>query len=218
MRVGWGKPYNALYRGTVTRINCKDGDAIKRGSVIAHLMRADGASGPVNAPFDGVIRLYIEQGSQFDQSELLFHIEYADADHSETEPLADYLHDAEAILLRPDLTSMAFGLEPTPYPLRQMLGGQDVNRVNDGLSALVSLLHSGNGNYRRIAALAFGQLGFDSAPILEMLERRKADDPAPDVLFALGIAIATLRLRPRQTGAKEIDRRRKLEELSAMYG
>lgn len=71
MRVGWGKLYNALYRGTVTRIDCKDGDLIKRGAEITYLMATDnkgrsltgGSSGPVHAPFDGVIRLYIEQGS-----------------------------------------------------------------------------------------------------------------------------------------------------------
>jgi hypothetical protein len=135
-----------------------------------------------------------------------------------TEPLPDYLHDAEAILLNPDLTSMVFGLERTPYPLRQMLGGENVSVANDGVTALVSLLHSGNGNYRRIAALAFGQLGLDSPPILDLLESRKVDDPAPDVLFAIGVSLATLRSRPRRTGAKEMDRRRSLQELYSRYG
>jgi hypothetical protein len=132
MRVGRGKPYNALYRGTVTQINCKDGDLIKRGSVIAYLMPTDnkgrsltgGSSGPVSAPFDGVIRLYIEQGSQFGQSELLFHIEYADADHSNTEKLLDYLDEADRLLRNPSMLSTAFGIERTPRPFREMFGSE----------------------------------------------------------------------------------------------
>lgn len=223
MRVGWGKPYNALYQGCVTELHVRDGDEVRQGAVIAYTMRTDdrgrpaynGKGAPINTPFKGVVRLYIEQGSRFDQGELLFHLEYADADHSKTESLPDYLQQAEKILMNPDMLSMTYGIERTPRPLRQMF---DSELSDEAMGALTSLLHSPNGVYRRIAAFAFGQLGYDSAPIIEMLESRKVDDPAPDVLFALGASIATLRLRPRRTGAKDMDRRRKIAELCAMYG
>jgi hypothetical protein len=226
MRVGTGKPYRALYRGTVIKLSVPDGGHVPGRSVIATTMPVDdrgrsltgGTSAPIHAPFDGVVRLYIEQGSQFDQGETLFHIEYADADHDHTDELPDYLKEAEKILQHPDMLSRSFGIVGTLRPLREMLSADDANLANDAVNALAALLQGPNGNYRRIAALSFGQLGLDSPPILDLLERRKADDPAPDVLFAIGVSLAILHSRAHRTGAKETDRRRSLEKLRQQYG
>jgi hypothetical protein len=226
MRVGMGKPYRALYRGTVTQLNVLDRERVRDKSVIATIMPTDdqgrsltgGRSGPIYAPFDGVVRLYIEEGSQFDHGETLFHVEYASADHDHTDELPDYLKQAEVILQHPDMLSTSFGIGSTCLPLREMLSADNADLVNDALDALAALLQGPNGNYRRIAALAFGQLGLDLPPILDLLQHRKADDPAPDVLFAIGVSLATLRSRPRGTGAKETDRRRSLEKLRAQHG
>jgi hypothetical protein len=88
-----------------------DGDRVRDKSVIATIMPTDdhgrsltgGASGPIHAPFDGVVRLYVEQESQFDQGEILFHIEYANSDHDHTDELPDNLKEAERILQHPDM-------------------------------------------------------------------------------------------------------------------
>ena len=112
------------------------------------------------------------------------------------EAAPDYLLEAEKILLRPDMISRAAGIEPTPRPLQHMLISSDPKDFDAGLNALVALAQGPNGNYRKIAVLAIGQVGFGPPKMFEFLEFLRENEKAPDVLRAIASAIAMLRDNP----------------------
>ena len=106
------------------------------------------------------------------------------------------LQQAEKILLPPDMLSRAVGIEPTPRPLQHMLISSDPKDFDAGLDALVALAQGPNGNYRRIAVLASGEVGFAPPKMFEVLEFLRENEKAPDVQRAIGTAVAMLRDNP----------------------
>jgi biotin carboxyl carrier protein len=78
-----GKTYSALYHGTVTRINVRHGDRVEAGEVIAKIMQTDergrsrtaGLDAPIHAPAKGIVYVWVEECSEFDEGEPLFRIE-----------------------------------------------------------------------------------------------------------------------------------------------
>jgi hypothetical protein len=122
----------------------------------------------------------------------------------------NFLLEAENILLRPDMLSMAAGIRPTPRPLRQLFDPGD-DGFDAAMNALVALLQGPNGHYRRIAAFAIGQLGFDHPKVFELLEYQRENEKAPDVLKAIDASISTLK---RMGGeSSQLDRRRAIQQL-----
>jgi hypothetical protein len=120
--------------------------------------------------------------------------------------------EAEKILLHPDMLSRAAGIEPTPYPLRQMLESGDVDQSNTAMSALFALVQGPNGHFRRIAIFAIGQLGCSVHPqMLELLEYQRENEKAPDVLKAIEASISTLQ-RMGGNESSELDRRRSIQQ------
>jgi hypothetical protein len=103
------------------------------------------------------------------------------------------LQQAENILLQPDMLSRAAGIEPTPRPLQHMLISANPKDFDAGLNVLVALAQGPNGNYRRIAVLAIGEIGFAPPKMFEFLEFLRENEKAPDVLRAIGTAVALLR-------------------------
>ena len=103
------------------------------------------------------------------------------------------LQQAERILLHPDMLSMAVGIKPTPRPLQHMLISADPRDFDGGLNALVALAQGPNGNYRRVAVLAIGEVGFAPPKMFEFLEFLRENEKAPDVQRAIASAIAMLR-------------------------
>jgi len=125
------------------------------------------------------------------------------------EEARDFLAEAERILLKPDAMQQAAGVPVTRIPLRDLLNVE----VTEAANALAALLQGPNGGYRKTAALAFGQLGFDDQQIFNLLEAQKRNETAPGNVEAIEAAIATLRLIPRRTRSSELDRRRAVENL-----
>ena len=122
----------------------------------------------------------------------------------------DFLLEAEQILARPDMLSMAAGIEPTPRPLRLMLSAVDGTEFDSAINSLFALLHGPNGRYRKIAAFAFGQFGFNPEPLTEILRDRCAADPAPDVQRALSAALMALQAASGPSEASQLARRRQM--------
>jgi hypothetical protein len=86
---------------------------------------------------------------------------------AQVEEPPDFLLEAEQILLHPDMLSMAAGIEPTPRPLRLMLSSGEGTEFDSAINSLFALLHGPNGRYRKIAAFAFGQFGFNPEPLTD---------------------------------------------------
>jgi hypothetical protein len=122
----------------------------------------------------------------------------------------DFMLEAEQILLRPDMLSMAAGIEPTPRPLRAMLSSGDDAEFDTAINSLFVLLHGPNGRYRKIAAFAFGQLGFNPPPLTDILRDRCAADPASDVQRALSAALMVLQSASDRSETSQIARRRQM--------
>jgi hypothetical protein len=71
----------------------------------------------------------------------------------------DLMVEAEKSLFHPDMFSLAAGIEFTPRPLREVLKSGDDTDCDAAMNALVALAQGPNGQYRRIAVFAIGQLG-----------------------------------------------------------
>jgi hypothetical protein len=125
------------------------------------------------------------------------------------EEARDFLAEAERILLKPDAMQQAAGVPVTRIPLRELLNVE----VTEAANALAALLQGPNGGYRKTAALAFGQLGFDDQQILNLLETQKVNEKAQGNIDAIEAAIAALQLIPRRTKSSDLDRRRAVENL-----
>ena len=122
----------------------------------------------------------------------------------------DFLLEAEQLLLRPDMLSVAAGIEPTPRPLRVMLSAGDGAEFDAAINSLFALLHGPNGRYRKIAAFAFGQFGFNPDPLTDILRERCVADPAPDVQRALSAALMALQAASGSSEASQLARRRQM--------
>jgi biotin carboxyl carrier protein len=78
-----GKTYRAMHSGTVTQLNVADGEYISAGTVVARTMWTDergrsltgGSSAPIKAPINGVVRVFVPLGTQFEQNQPLFSME-----------------------------------------------------------------------------------------------------------------------------------------------
>ena len=123
----------------------------------------------------------------------------------------DFMTEAEKILLHPDMLSLAAGIEPTPRPLRQMLKSGDNDEFDTAMNTLVALAQGPNGQYRRIAVFAIGQLGFAYPKMFEFLEFQRQNEKAPDVLKAITASVATLQ-RLGGDESSELDRRRAIQQ------
>jgi hypothetical protein len=75
--------YRAMHRGKVTELNASNGAYVPKGYVIARTMWTDergksvtgGTAAPINAPFNGIVQVFIEQNSMFDENQPLFRID-----------------------------------------------------------------------------------------------------------------------------------------------
>ncbi len=123
--------------------------------------------------------------------------------------LPDFLAEAEHVLQNPEPLLLAYGISPTPMPLRALLASDG----GAGLNALVTLLHGPSTDCRKLAAFALAQVGNDHTEVVEILRKQKLDEMARGNIGAIQAAIDALRLAPASKCPSELNRRRAVQNL-----